>query len=120
MKRTLHRLWRRIDDFWWFWCRNFPRRIWLYRKWLAYDNDFDWSPLAEIMQIKLERMARTFDNGMHVGCERDAKECRIVAHLLRRIRLDEYTPRQQGNKIPEDDLKLVGKILGRKLRCWWD
>lgn len=110
----------RLEGIWWHWFRVFPYRVWLYRHWLAYDQDFDWDSLARIMQIKLDRMAKVFDNGHTVGHKQDAKECRIAAHLLRRLHEDNYTLQQMQNRVPDADCKLMGKLLGRKLRCWWD
>lgn len=81
----------RLEDLWWHWFRVFPYRVWTYRHWLAYDQDFDWDSLAHIMQIKLDRMAKVFENGHRVGHKQDAKECRIAAHLLRRLREDGTT-----------------------------
>ena len=114
------RLNSRVWDFWWYWCCNFPQRVWLHRQWLAHDQDFDWCSLAGIMQVKLERMARTFENGHHVNCAQDAKECRIAAHLLRRLCEDNYTVVQFINRVPAHDQKLLGKLIGRKMRYWWD
>ena len=120
MKRTLRRVWRRIDNFWWYWCRNFPRRIWLYRKWLAHDNDFDWSPMAEIMEIKLRRMAKVFENGLRVRSDMSARECRVAAHILHRLIEENYSSLALRNGVAHDECKLLGKLIGRKMRCWWD
>lgn len=106
----------------WFdrWFVNFPQRVWRYRYWLAHDIDWDWASLAEIMELKLNAMAKVFDNGHHVSHERDASECRVAAELCRRLRQDDYTVEQEIDGVPRNDQRLLGWLIGRKLRNWWD
>lgn len=96
------------------------RRAWIYRDWLAHDVDYDWAPLAKIMELKLDAMAKVLDNGHHVSHERDARECRVAAELCRRLRQDDYTVEQEIDGVPRNDQRLLGWLIGRKLRNWWD
>lgn len=99
---------------------NFVQRAWTYRAWLSTDKDFDWYWLAWVMELKLRRMSSVLANGYHVTREQDAKECQIAAHILYRLRMDIYTVPQMRNKVPENDARLLGRLIGRKMRCWWD
>lgn len=102
------------------WFLNFPQRVWRYRYWLADDIDWDWCSLVKIMELKLEAMAKVFDDGHHVNCERDARECRIAAKLCRRLHREEYTLAQRINRVPKNDQRLLGHMIGRRLMNWWD
>lgn len=97
---------------------NFFRRAWIYREWLAYDQDWDWSYLADIMERKLRRMDDALTNGFPVD-SRAGRECRIAAHLLKRLREDDYDLNAMMNKVPQHDQVLLGKLIGKKLRHWW-
>ena len=97
---------------------HFLKRAWIYRNWLAHDIDWDWAPLAEVMEIKLRRMDDALTNGFPV-CTRDGRECRIAAHILKRLREDDYGVRGMLNRVPEHEQELLGKLIGRKMRHWW-
>jgi len=91
-----------------------------------FDEDYDWSPLAEIMEWKLRRMSKVLYNGHHVGSNKDAKRTLICAEILKRIREDK--PIEPITRISvERDMarkkewgELMGKIIGKHLRGWWD
>lgn len=105
------------------------------------DADFDWDFLAQIMEYKLRRMAKCFDEyGHHIGSKRDAKECRMAAELLKRLQEDRYfwnagyDPKTWETKsdrekthickhadlMAQQDLKCFGDLFVKKLRNWWD
>jgi hypothetical protein len=88
-----------------------------------HDFDWDWSPLARIMEYKLRRMSKVFANGHLVGCEKDARRTLICAILLRRLFEDEY----HNNGSPKTahlrakyDQEYCFKLMGKYLQRWWD
>lgn len=100
---------------------RFLGRVWIYRRVLWHDCDYDYDPIARFLHIKLARMAEYHDRRRFIGTwETTARECRIGAELSRRILADDYTWRQECNKVPEHDAKMLGKLLGRKLFTWWE
>lgn len=97
-----------------------------------FDADFDWEYLASIMEYKLLRMAyNAASYWHHEDATQAQKEMRICARLLRRLQEDDYCVRadntfERGREAADHamaasakDLKLLGKILGSRLNCWW-
>jgi len=111
---------------------------WLPVIWL--DADYDWCYLAKIMEYKLSRMAKVFDNGHLVNHDRCAKQTRTCAALLRRLDENNYfenagynpdawdsmahdrkTPiAMHAQKMREQDKRYLGLLIGKYLNHWWD
>jgi hypothetical protein len=130
----------------WTW-HTFHKNIWsvvddIYRgianviRWapvIWYDADFDWDYLANVMEYKLRRMANWFDEwGNHVNAEHDARQMRVCAELLKRLRDDDYWENAKirfgataqaskyAGRHAANDQAYLGKTIGKHLRCWWD
>jgi len=106
--------------------RNTYEGIWNIIRWspiIFRDRDWDWSHLAEIMEYKLRRMHKTFRKSNHyVGCQKDALDMLICAEILRRMINDNWDDGVNFKiwlKGQDDIQKLMGKIIGRKMRSWW-
>ncbi len=118
-----------LEDLFWYGPRNLLR--WAPIIWL--DVDFDWEPLAWVMEFKLRKMAECQEQyGHHVGSERAARQMRICAYLLRRLEADEYFLTTDGDfpkhkfagmaadNIAMQDEQLLFKIMQKHWREWWD
>ncbi len=99
------------------------------------DADFDWEYLANVMEYKLRRMHKSFtEYGHHVNSDQDARECLVCAELIKRLRdgVCHYLRNSESFigasrhatkvaiAVEKHDLELLGKIIGKKLNCWWD
>jgi hypothetical protein len=100
------------------------------------DRDWDWAYMAEMLEVKLRHMAEyTEKYGCHVGSDKNAREQRICAELLRRMREDSYfskiDSRNEHFGIPVldynsykslqgQDMDLFCKIWKSKMHCWWE
>lgn len=95
------------------------------------DRDWDWAFLAKIMEYKLRRMSKLFENGYHVLAHRDARRMLICAELLKRLRTESYACHRNGLSVTKASVQrdqmvgmyyqeYLGKILGKYLRGWWD
>ena len=93
-------------------------------KWIPiiwYDIDFDWDPLAKIMEFKLRNMAESFRYNNHtVNCQDNAKDMLICAELLKRLREDNC----DGVDIRTHDIRMRewDKMFGdrmKQIRWWW-
>lgn len=97
------------------------------------DRDFDWLYLAAVMEYKLTRMARLFDDGHLMNHDRKARECRVAATLLQRLLADEYddayeaVPKHEllkwlrANELRrKNDQRYLGLLIGKYMRGWWD
>jgi hypothetical protein len=98
------------------------RNVYRWTPVIWFDIDFDWEPLAEIMEYKLRRMSKCLNNGWSVGCGKSARETLICAELLKRLREDEIDWKRL--KLHERKMRYYneyfGKIIGKRLRWWWD
>jgi hypothetical protein len=76
-------------------------------------------------------MAKSAEHWHHVGCERDAKQMRLCAELLRRNQEDDYFSNarkimpdsyaaKHSMKMSKQDLEYFGKIFGKYMNHWWD
>jgi len=86
------------------------------------DCDYDWSPLSKIMEYKLRRMSRVFQQGHCVGSSEYAKQTLICAELLAKIQEDEsggVTYHQHRTRMKEWQ-EMFGRIIGKHLTEWWD
>jgi hypothetical protein len=87
------------------------------------DHDWDWAYLAKIMEFKFRKMSHCFKyHGNSVNCEKDAKNLLICAELLKRLRDDDFVGedyRKHENQMTECQ-RLLGKMIGKYLRSWWD
>jgi hypothetical protein len=123
-------IWSILEDLFWYGPKNVLR--WIPVIWL--DEDDDWSFLAEIMEYKLSRMAKGFEEwGHHVGSKKDARRMRICALLLKRLSEDKYSDNaskgyRYGSKAWADEWKnvtaqdeeLLFTIMHKHWREWWN
>jgi hypothetical protein len=108
--------------------------LWKWRKVIWNDRDWDWVYLSKIIIFKLEKMEASTKHWTVHRAERDAKEMRIVAEILRKINSgdieysalrafvgdDDYSRAKLCHEA-EDDLFNYGlTLLRRKMRNWWD
>lgn len=101
-----------------------------------HDADFDWEYLAHVMEYKLRRMSKNFDdNKRHVGYEKTVRECLVCAELLKRMtsgaggvyyknaaaRYPDKGKRWADliTHTEECDVLYLCKQM-RKIRKWWD
>lgn len=97
------------------------------------DEHFDWQYLAHVMEWKLRKMAVDIgDRGQHTGRDREARQMRICAELLKRLQTDDYWENAEIRygtspmrcKVSEAqakyDQQYLGKMIGKHLRKWWD
>jgi hypothetical protein len=99
------------------------QNLYKWRRLIWNDRDWDWAYLYQIMEFKLQQMAklqRTY--GICTNATETALELEEAAHLLRRMYRDEYdwfeyqyTGKEQG-----EDLKKFCKLFEDKSRSWWD
>ena len=87
------------------------------------DEDYDWEYLARIMEVKMRWMSDHFKDYPIVADSKEmSKELLICIELIKRLRKDSFA----GNTYKEKDAnaqrhqEMLGRIIGRKLRCWWD
>lgn len=99
-----------------------------------FDKDFDWYDLAAIMEYKLRRMAKVSEHGRQLEGPRIARQMRVCAELLRRMREDEYVGQeceQSPNALRSykgevmlmreiQDQRYLGLLIGKYLMRWWD
>lgn len=87
------------------------------------DADLDWEYLATIMEKKLRWMSAGFQKySRHTGAKKDARNMLVCAELIKRLRDDnfeEVTIWQHEIRIKEWQ-QMLGRLLGKHLRSWWD
>lgn len=112
--------------------------IWLPIVWK--DRDWDWVYLDRMMRFKLLRMAEGCAKySYHSGKEKDVRQMRVVAELLRRMDdqpyYDNADARVNGDRRlrvkgespwvrhicgqEKQDDELLGKMLSKHMRGWW-
>jgi hypothetical protein len=97
------------------------------------DRDWDWVYLAKVLEFKFARMEQRERCGHHLSSPRHARQLMVAKNLCRRLIADEYqdiAERRFGETrrhtyrwmegLIKTDQELLGKILGRHLREWWD
>ena len=97
------------------------------------DRDWDWVFLARMMERKLTWMADNEEkNGHHLTSLRDAHRQRVCSALLRRMIADDYYENAEKAfgcsqsaahhcaMMEKQDLALLGKMLGKYMKHWWD
>lgn len=137
------------------WFRyDLPRGIknyWRWRRIIWEDCQWDWETLARIMEFKLRLMAKATDDWHVMSASRSKRQMLIAAHILKRLREDNYDPyvvQFPGDPEPclikgfgdwmkpdrqmtrlsckradmqaKNELELLGKILVKHMRSWWD
>lgn len=122
----MYRLYRIID----FFRYNIPYGVRNLIAWFPLiwsDRNWDWVFLARIMEFKLRRMSEhSRKYACHVGAGRDARDMLICAKLLQTIIDDDC-----GDCVGRDGILaheermaksqlLLGKIIGKRMRYWWD
>jgi hypothetical protein len=139
MKRAFVQLRRRVVDAYDFVRYDIPYGFGNLIEWLPIiwrDRDYDSAYLLRVMEFKFSRMAEVFDNGHHVGHERDARRVRVCAAICRRMIDDDYAENQGVNGTAFDDgiwrrydraerqhdqdLAYMTLLLRKYLRGWWD
>jgi hypothetical protein len=127
--RTIHTwLWDHVRDIY-YGFRNIIR--WTPVIW--FDEDSDWSNLADVMEFKLRLMEKEFrERGHNVNSDRDAKQCRICADLLKRLNADDYWKHavkrfgkttlaaKHAHQHSKSDKAYLGLMIGKYLNHWWD
>lgn len=105
------------------------------------DIDWDYTALMILMETKLRQMSKYFkDHGNHTRSEVDVKQTLLCAELLKRLQNDNYAENagynqdtyhllseyqkkniwEHSHKMSQQDLKLLGYMIGKYLRNWWD
>lgn len=113
------------------------QNIFIYFPIIWIQRDWDWDYLSRLMEFKLRRMSRLFSEHGHLAnSDRCARQTLICAHLLQRLREDEYMlnnmplrssyeelPGWQWHKHVESlvrqDQELLLKTF-KHFRSWWD
>ncbi len=96
-----------------------------------HDEDFDWDSLAKIMEWKLRKMSIGFNERGHlIDSKRQARKMLICAEILKRLREDNWDDLLKicsfRNCIHRHEIRtkeweeMLGRIIGKHLRCWWD
>jgi hypothetical protein len=126
------------------WCRNLWRAL-QYARFGWRNPDWDQAYLLELMEFKLERMAKFFrEHGVAVDHKRRAAEMDALRRVLRNIReekpqdqsMEEFGfpsedwknfPREKFRKMIareeelwQEEFRKLDLILRRRLRYWWD
>ena len=71
---------------------HFLKNVWIYRKILWRDRNWDWGYIYRLLELKLRLMSQEFrENGHHVGSELSAQRLLVAAELCRRIYEDNYS-----------------------------
>ena len=110
-----------IYDFFRYDLPRFLTNFWAYKDILWYDKDYDYLYLCLMLNRKFSRMADHFQRSqVTVSWEKNVKDLRICANLCKRLKEDHYKFKQMINNVPDNDKKLLGKIVGRRLNNWWD
>lgn len=92
------------------------QNLWKWRKIVWNDRDWDWMYLSAVMRFKLRRMADGCEKySYHLHKERDIKQMRIVAELLRRMNGDySYYKNADARVGGNRDLQIKGEFLWSK------
>lgn len=102
---------------------NFIRGIKNLIRWIPIiwdDEDWDWVYLSLIMEAKMIWMAKHFkDHNIVTDSENMSKELLICVEAMKRMR-DSNLKSKYWYQQEEECQRLLGKIIGRKFRCWWD
>ena len=87
------------------------------------DADWDWEYLAVIMEKKLRWMSAGFQKySRHTGAKKDARDMLVCAELIKRLRDDDF----EGITVWQHEIRtkewqqMLGRLLGKHLRSWWD
>jgi len=137
--RWLWRTWR-TNLVHWFWdVRNGVNNLFIFFEAVWWFRSWDWSGLAELIEVAAKQMRRAQENGCHTGSERYAKQLLVVQNLCRRLREDNYFENAGYNdktwkQMPEfrtrqiarhstymsqQDALYLGKMF-KFLQCWWE
>ena len=82
------------------------------------DRDFDWEFLANIMQFKMQNMSDYFKTAdITEDSPQMAKELLICVEALKRMKETNLKCCMQQEK---ECNELLGHLIGRKMRTWWD
>lgn len=132
-------IWPNLQSCWWDVVYG-VRNLWRWLPVIWFDADFDWDHTAQILEIKLRRLADHMANGHHLRGARDAKQARTCAELLKRLQADDYfgnagyDPKtwgslpdyrqrqiaQHAKAMANQDQRYLGLLLGKYLCNWWD
>ena len=132
-----------LEPFQVFWERLCRIGAWLPVIWK--DRDFDWDYIYQMLDFKLQRLAKCLEQGYGVKGGKRGREARIAAALCRRIVKDDYlfseppigpwnhvSPFRRKLAFPEyerrwysdymlkQDLRYLHEYLTKNVRSWWD
>ena len=87
------------------------------------DRDYDWEFLAKIMEFKFRKMSEYYaEHGVTINRGKLAQELMTCAELIKRIREDD--PINISSTVHEARMnewtRMLGDMIGKKLRSWWD
>lgn len=99
-----------------------------------FDADYDWIFLNTILEYKFKRMAKVLEHGHLANGERYARQLRVCAALCSRMRDDNgyyenadkrFTVRgldwaNHITKQQRNDQRLLGLMIAKYYRHWWD
>lgn len=95
--------------------RRFGRavaRLFAYAPIIWRNEDWDWAYLFELMEFKIRRMQNVHEGDtIHLHHKRRARELQIAAHLLKRIRTDDY-----ASKDYDEYLEKWGELTWKPLK----
>jgi hypothetical protein len=106
--------------------------LWRYRQFLLHNLEGDFGPLLDLLGKKFAYMADEIGNNQFVmRADQTAKELRIASELCKRIDNNEldcnpFTGKRdrawakQVEAQESEAAHMLGKLIGRKLRTWWD
>lgn len=85
------------------------------------DVDYDWEPLARVMEFKFRTMAKNFEGTGITCCDETSKETLICAELLKRLIGDDSSgvSFDKHRVRSEEWQEMLGEMIGKKLRNWW-
>lgn len=87
------------------------------------DRDYDWEFLAKIMEFKFRKMSEYHTKwGVTINKDKMAQELMTCAELIKRLREDDPADISlvAHEARMEEWEKMLGDMIGKKLRTWWD
>ena len=114
------------------------KNIWVWKKVIWNDRDWDWLFLIIILQFKLENMAKyQKTQGMSVDHDKIAEQLHRTALACKRLMVEEYDKPDpiflKDNKwqkkingtdfqsyMQQQDIKYITKMINKHIWDWWD
>lgn len=139
---TDHKWWFRYRLFSWHYWSGLPSTIWYnlyygigniiyYAPVIWRDRECDWDGMVAVWEKQFRKRAEyELKYGHHTTSFRDAHNLLVCANLCKRLLSDKYSEPIFGNEqqkalhalnyMPSQDERLLGQIIGKQLRCWWE